>query len=374
VEILINELSFLAIDFGNENLRVAVYCNNQVHVIKNVDNVSRFPQIIISNDRYSAIGTEAENNIIGYSNSFFKDFKKNIIIEPNNENYLSCVTETLLHYKKMSEKYLKKHFENDESIDVIYLTIPIIEDLDENKWKSILHACCIEVGFKKIIPRAEEVIGTSYFMRNYFEKKDWSTQAYCVFNLGSLQFNCSFWRFDNNEYFYHIISKTDGGSYFYPILQNFINNKVRESIEEKHLGNLATLPEYNSKIFYENKKYLAECHKKYRQILETFSGNSKTIKLQFRHLIQEVEIDIEIKKSEIENELELIKNSVLTLIQKTKAFLNEQKVSKEVCFITLGNGIKFPGVLELFMQEFTENFHMRGVFCDEELVRGTFEI
>ena len=370
----INETAFLAIDFGNENLRVAVYCNKQVHVIKNVDNVSRFPQIIISNDYYSAIGTEAETNIVGYSNCFFKDFKKHIIAEPNNENNQSCITETLIHYKKMSEEYLKKHFENDESIDIIYLTIPIIDDSDGNKWKSILQVCCADVGFKKIIQRAEEVIGTNYFMRNYFEKKDWPTHAYCVFNLGSLYFYSSFWQFDNDEYFYKIISKTNGGSYFYPILQNFINKKVRETIGEHVLQSIDKHEEFsNDKVFIENKKYLAECYKKYRQVLETFSGNSKSIKLQLRHLIQEQEIDIEIKKSEIDKELEFIRNNVLTLINETKMFLTENQMIKEVCFITIGNGVKFPGVIELFKQEFQDNFHLRGVFCDEELVKGVFE-
>ena len=374
----INETVLLAIDFGNENLRVSVNHGKQVYVLKNVDNTYRFPQIIITNDRYSSIGTEAEKNLTAYSNCYFKDFKCNILKEPNNENYKACVIEVLKHYKQMSEEYVRKCFDYDETIDIIYLTIPIIDDSKENIWKSILQYCCAEAGFKRIVQRAEELVGTIYFMQNYFEKEKWSSQAYCVFNLGSIYSYSSLWQLEKGEYFYKIIDKTNGCSDFYIYLQRFFNRKIREFFEKRIFSYFIKSDEYdssffNEKFFDENKKYLSECYKKYRQVLETFSGCTKSMQLQFRHLIEDQEIEIGISRKEIENEIEMVKANILTLINKTKEFLILNQINKPIFLITIGNGIKFPDVQNLFKNEFKDDFHLRGVLCDEELVKGAYE-
>ena len=48
---------------------------------------------------------------------------------------------------------------------------------------------------------------------------------------------------------------------------------------------------------------MAECYKKYQEVLNNFSGTSESIQLEFRHILDDP-FEIEITRDEINKELE----------------------------------------------------------------------
>ena len=131
---------------------------------------------------------------------------------------------------------------------------------------------------------------------------------------------------------------------------------------------------FNNKIFTENKKYLAECYKKYRELLNSFSGTAKSIQLEFRHILVEP-IEIEITRDEINQVLEDTHREIQQIIDGTKKFLQEKKLNlADITLLIIGNGFKFPGVKDLFQKEFPDNFQQRQVFYDEEILTGALQM
>jgi molecular chaperone DnaK (HSP70) len=366
----------VAIDFGNSNIRITVKHSNQYYMLKNINNIARFPQIVILNEQGQELGTEAEKNLIGNCNCYYKDFKLKVF-KPNGLKDKHIKTNQLLinfilnYYKQMSRDYVKQHFEG-KKIDKFYLTAQASSESQE-KWMSVLISCCSDAGFNNIEIKLEEQAAINFYMKSYLKREDWSSKLFCVFNLGSICFYSTLWNYKEGSIqdISLNICQTEGGSCFDSKLQELFNRKLQNKIEKllqplikPRKFNFDKL--FNKKVFVENKKYLAECYTKYRQVLETFSGNSKSMQLQFRHIIDEQEIEISITKSEIEKELEIIINNLKEIIASTKKILNGESIH----LIIIGNGFKFSGVKDLFKNEFENDFRQKGVFYDEEVVKG----
>jgi molecular chaperone DnaK (HSP70) len=357
----------MAIDFGNSNIRVALSYKNQYYVLKNVYNLYRFPQIVVLvNDQYNEIGTEAETNLVGNCKSYYKDFKYNILSgkKTNIDNFF-IITEILKHYFQMGKEFAWENFE-EKVINRVILTVPLLDKYKE-KWIPILRKCAIEAGLKNIETRNEEEATVCYYIKTFNTQK-----MFCVFNLGSIYFYSSIWKYNNVTNLEATSYEIDGGISFDSKLQNLFDRKIKEYISVNILKPLIKIEKYNfdelfnEKFLTENKKYLAECFIKYRQVLENFSGNSKSMSLEFRHVIDEQEIEITITKNELLKEFENLMNDLKQLINDTKTWFNGIPFH----LIIFGNGSRIPGVKDLFKSEFKEAFHQRGVFYDEEVVKG----
>ena len=118
---------------------------------------------------------------------------------------------------------------------------------------------------------------------------------------------------------------------------------------------------------------MAECYKKYRELLNSFSGTTKSIQLEFRHILVEP-IEIEITRDEINQVLEDTHREIQQIIDGTKKFLQEKNLNlADITLLIIGNGFKFPGVKDLFKKEFPDNFQQRQVFYDEEILTGALQ-
>ena len=178
---------------------------------------------------------------------------------------------------------------------------------------------------------------------------------------------------------YKKLDELNGGRNFFPKLQRLFDQKL-----EQHCENLLKRllkPNFHNfedsfdaqKLFTDNKKYLAETYKKYHEVLTNFSGTAKSIKLEFRHILDDP-IEIEITRDEINQVLEGTLLEIQRIIDETKIYIQEKKI--DLSLITLlitGNGFKFPGVKDLFKKEFPANFHQRQVFHNEEIIHGALQ-
>jgi hypothetical protein len=225
----------------------------------------------------------------------------------------------------------------------------------------------------------EETAAIRFYDTNISNHKN--QKFYCLISLGSVFFVSTV---SDGIYSlvvskcpsYERIDESNGGRNFFPKLQNLFNQKLKQHCENivKHFFT----PEFKSfekyfdkKIFTENKKYLAECYKKYHEVLNNFSGTSKSIQLEFRHILDDP-FEIEITRDEINKVLEETLEEIQKIIDDTKKYLQIHHISSFILLI-IGNGFKFPGVKDLFEKEFPENFHQRHVFYDEEIIQGALQ-
>ena len=115
---------------------------------------------------------------------------------------------------------------------------------------------------------------------------------------------------------------------------------------------------------------MAECYKKYRKLLNSFSGTAISIQLEFQHILNEP-IEIEITRDEINQVLGDTHKEIQQIIDDTKKFLQEKNLNPaSITLLIIRNGFKFPGVKDLFKKEFAGNFNQRQVFYDEEILTG----
>ena len=371
-------MTSLVLDFGNKHLRLAVIYNDKTYVLKNVNNLPKFPQVVVQREDKFIIGDEAEANLIGNCNNYFTDFTINILYDEAKEvDYLMIITKVLNHYKRFSEEFARSHFDDINEIKDVILSISYIHDRKDKKWINILKKCSERAGFKNVQVWYEEVNAIKYYAINYIDKQQWPLNLYCVFNLGSLYFYSTVWCIKDRKI--EIIDQPrnqilQGGYYFFEKLQNLFDKKLRQTLESKILKPLL-IPSYHdfNESFnhetFKNKKYLAECYKKYHPVLEAFSGNKKSMTFEFHNIIEGHEIELEITKDEIYQELDELLNNVKKIIEDTKSILNDNP-NAPFHIILIGNGSKFPGVKELFEEEFPGKYQLKGVFCDEEVLKG----
>ena len=373
----------VAIDFGNFKLRVGVNYNNKVEIIKNEENYSSFSQMIIATEKNSAFGIEAEKNYAGNYDNCFKEFKYNILNRTDKSNYRAIVIEVLKYYKLKSEDYVQKQFNKKiKNIDRVFLAIPFYDQYNNHGWKNFLMECSKEAGFKEIFTFREERAAICFYDINIADP--YNRKLYCLFNLGSVFF-VSYVSDKNTEQItskqpiYERLNESNGGRNFFPKLQNLFDQKLKQRCENV----LKTLlkaehhnfeERFNNKNFTENKKYLAECYKKYRELLNSFSGTAKSIQLEFRHILVEP-IEIEITRDEINQVLEDTHREIQQIIDGTKKFLQEENLNlADITLLIIGNGFKFPGVKDLFQKEYPDNFHQRQVFYDEAILTGALQM
>ena len=380
----------MAIDFGNLKLRVAVKCDDDIRVLTNAENYRSFPQVLIKTERKVIIGLEAEKNLTGYCNNFFNEFKYNILKKNGDAaEYKEMIVSVLKHFKGISEEYVKRNLnKNVEKIDTICLSIPFYDRFNDNLWRVLLKSCAEETGFKqdKVFFYNDEIAAIVFFNRNFNYNHQFSN-AFCVFSLGSLYFSATI--FDNEYKNYGIfpkltryeeLRKSNGGRKFFSKLQKLFDQKLNEQLHE-FLKDILK-PEYHDfkemvdyeKLFKNNKKYLAECYRKYQDVLEGFSGTMDSIQLEFRHYSRMTVVEpIEITRKEIDEALKDTLNEINIIIDQTKHFLKD-KDAHSFNLLIVGNGFKFPGVKNLFEKEFPEVFHQRNVFYDEEIVQAILEL
>jgi hypothetical protein len=360
----------MAVDFGNSYIRVAVKLNGQIYSLENEDSLKQFPQILAVDEEFTYFGSEAENNLIGYCNSYYKNFKYNCMLSNTDDFINSLITKILLHYKDKSVEFVTKNFQQTSDIDTVILTIPVFDP--EKKWRHILKNCSINAGFKNVHRVYEEKLAIDYYMRNNLLKENYSETVFFIFNLACLSFNLSKWNYQNNKLNQLILMETKGGFSINTLLQNLFNKKIREIIK-KDIFKQFINPEqiidieklFNNDAFESNKKFMAECHRKYQQVLDIFSGKSKSMQLQFRHIINKQEIEIEILRNDIDELLLFFKNNIKLIIDEFK----KCNCEKNYTFIIVGNGIKIPGVVELFVSEFKEDFLFKNIYNNEEILK-----
>ena len=367
----------LAIDFGNNKLRIGVSYNDKVEIIKNEENFSSFSQILIAKEKSLIFGIEAEKNYAGSYDYCFKEFKYNILNRINKDDYRAMIIEILKYYKLKSEEYVRNRFnENIEAIDKVILIIPTYDIDNHSVFKEVLKECSKKAGFKEIKKIYEEFSAIRFYEMSISEQSN--TNYYSLFNLGSLFFVSSFYDKSSLIGFkfqaYERLNESNGGRKFFPKLQNLFDQKLKHHFSENILKRLLKSDyhdfekSFNDDIFSKNKKYLAECYKKYHEVLNSFSGTVKSIHLEFRHILNE-QIEIEITREEINQVLEETHKEIQLLIDGTKRFLHEKNLDlASVVMLITGNGFKFPGVKDMFKKEFPDNFHQRQVFYDEEII------
>jgi hypothetical protein len=366
--------TIMAVDFGNSYIRIALKLNDQIYSLENEDSVRRFPQILALDGEYTYFGFEAENNLIGYYNSYFKDFNYKSISSNGNDQdpNISFITKILAHYKQMSIEFLKKHYQQEiNDIDTIIIMRSVIDT--EKKWCEILSNCSTKAGFKKFYKDYEEMLAINYYKRKNSIEVDNGEMGFYIFNLGCLSFNLSKWIYRNKTFTYSILKETKGGFSINILLQNLFNRKIREIIEKTFLNSFIK-PEYfdfeklfNNDVFESNTKFKAECDRMYLKVLDIFSGKSKSMQLQFRHIINKQEIEIEILRKDIDEIFSIFRTNVQKIIDAFKSCLN--KNSEKTCTIIIGNGIKIPGVKELFVSELKEDFLVKNIFNSDEILK-----
>ena len=302
-------------DFGNIKLRVAVICDDNIRVIKNAESYSNFPQVLVKTENKLIIGTEAEKNLTGFCNNFFNEFKYHILKNNSEADYKTVVVSILKHFKEVSEDFVKRELNKKiEKIDEIYFSVPFYDQENNNLWSNLLNSCAVEAGFnkEKVFFINEEKAAIFYFNRNINSNYQ-NSNGCCLFNLGSLYFVSTILDYKGicHRIFpkppsYDELGKSNGGRSFFPKLQNLFDQKLSEYLHE-FLKDVLKPEHYNfeeilnfEKIFKNNKKYLAECYRKYHDVLEGFSGSIESIQLEFRHLRKAIE-PIEINTQSVEN-------------------------------------------------------------------------
>ena len=358
----------MAVDFGNSYIRVAVKFNGQIFSLENENSVRRFPQILAIDEECTYFGSEAENNLIGYCNSYYKYFKYNSIVS-NTDIYNSFIIKILMYYKQMSIEFVKKNYQEIDDIDAVILTIPVFDP--EKKWRETLLNCSIKAGFKKVYRIYEEKVAIYYYIRNILKDINCESKVFYIFNLGCLSFNLSEWVYQKNKIKHKILFETKGGISVNTQLQNLFNKKLREIIDNNIFKQFIKPEQYdneklfNNDVFESNKKFIAECHRKYQKVLDVFSGKSRSMQLQFRHIVDKQEIEIEIFRNDIDEILLFLKQNLKVIIDKFK----NDNFEKGYTIITIGNGIQIPGVKELFASEFKEEFLYKNIFNNEEILK-----
>ena len=362
----------MAVDFGNSYIRVAIKLNGIVHSLENEDGLKRFPQVIAVDEESTYFCNEAENNLIGYCDSYYKNFKYNCIVSKT-EFSNSLVTKILSHFKQMCIEFAKNNLQEINDIDTIILAIPLLDP--HKKWREILMHCSINAGFMNISTIYEEKLSIYYFRKNNLEENN-HANIFFIFNLGSLSFSLSKWAYAKNRQSHSILIETKGGISINTLLQNLFNNKIREIIDKSIFKTFIKPDQYdinklfNNDAFENNKKYIAECHRKYQLVLDTFSGKSKSMHIQFRHVINKQEIEIEILRGDIDEIVLFFKSNIKIIIDEFKKC--KSNIESKYAIIIIGNGIKIPGIMELFASECKENFFLKNIFINEEILKEAF--
>ena len=401
----------VAIDFGNLKLRIGVRYNDKVEIIKNEESYSSFSQLLIAREKTLSFGIEAEKNYAGNYDNCFKEFKYNILKRNNKTNktcdhrglksnqdfssfspknqsesmlpeieYRQLIIYALNYYKTKSEDFARSRLDKSvKNINDVYLTIPLYDANNKGFLSNFFTECSKEAGFKSAFIIYEETAAISYYVTNISNHNN--PKFYCLISLGSLFFVSTVSNGISSLVVskcpsYERIDESNGGRNFFPKLQNLFNQKLKQHCE--NIVKRFFTPEFksfekyfNNKIFTENKKYLAECYKKYHEVLNNFSGSSKSIQLEFRHILDDP-FEIEITRDEINKVLEDTLEEIQKIIDDTKKYLQINHKSSFILLI-IGNGFKFPGVKDLFKKEFPENFHQRHVFYDEEIIKGALQ-
>jgi molecular chaperone DnaK (HSP70) len=396
----------LAIDFGNIKLRIGVRYNGKLEIIKNEESYSSFSQMLIAREKSLSFGIEAEKNYAGNYDNCYKEFKYNILKINNKTNktcdhrvmksnqdfsffsiknhsesmimYHQFIIDALNYYKTKSEDFVRSRFdENIKNINDVYLTIPLYDANNKGFLYNFFTECSKKAGFKNAFIMYEETAAISYYVTNISNHKN--PKFYCLISLGSLFFVSTVSNGISSLVvskcpLYERIDESNGGRNFFPKLQNFFDQKLKQYCE--NIVKRIFTPEFksfekcfNKKIFTENKKYLAECYKKYHVVLNSFSGEAKSIQLEFRHILDDP-IEIEITRDEINKVLEETLEEIQKIIDDTKKYLQHKS---SFILIIIGNGFRFPGVKDLFIKEFPQNFHQRHVFYDEEIIKGALQ-
>jgi molecular chaperone DnaK (HSP70) len=352
----------VAIDFGNLKLRIGVRYNGKVEIINNEERYSAFSQILIHKKESSDIifGFEAETNSIGRYKCCYREFKYNILNGQDKNDEM--IVEILKYYKQLSEDYVNDRSNGEiKNIDKVILTIPSYDLYNKNIWEKLLIKCAEEAGFYEIITIYEDEAAILYHDVNVSEDK---IKYFCLFNLGSLFFNSSI--YEKGEKSIRMIYTSSKCIYsnkrfrrFFDELQNLFDEKLKQKLVDN--------------ILTKSEKYLAECYRKYHKLMDDFSGISKFIQLEFRYISDEP-IEIEGTRNEMNQVLKNTHDEIKKLIFDTKKFLREKDLNmSSVTLLINGNGFKYPGCKDIFINEFHHNFRQRNVFYNEEVIKGALQ-
>ena len=371
----------VAIDFGNLKLRIGVNYKGTVEILKNEANYCAFSQIFIDEKKsnLTSFGFEAETNSVGNYDCCFKEFKYNKLIRKDNTDEM--IVKTLRYYKSISEYYVKDRFNEEiQNIDKVVLTIPSYDYYNNNIWTKLLIKCSREAGFNKIITMYEDEAAIRYFDMNISEE---DRNYYCLFSLGSLYFTSSLYIVDKKSIRMiktssdRCIYKKRNARTFFIELQKLFDEKIKNKNEKEKKKKKIKVS-----LNFSDQKYLAECYKKYHKLLDDFSGKLNSVQIEFRQ-ISNKPIEIAITRDEMNQVLDKTKQQILNLINDTKKVLSKhqfifkrESFSKDTTPVTLlfnGNGFRFPGLQDLFKEEFKDIFHPRHVFYNEEILKGALQ-